>query len=277
MFQFTEDCKTGIPQIDDEHKYLFDLMNEISETLQKDLNPEEEKRLLEDLLTQLREYGAGHFAHEETYMQEHGDQELESQKKAHASFVQKLDSVDLNQLTSEENRGALEDMIRFLTRWLYQHVLGSDTMIGHVCHLADKQGTQEEFCPFTQEYWTGIQQIDEEHKKLFELVGRCYEMVEHTDVYANYDDILKLLDELEHYTEYHFSHEEEYMASIEYEGLDAQHKAHDSFLMRLEEKDEAEEAENRMRFLEDLLDYLYAWLGRHILKMDKCIPKSADQ
>jgi hemerythrin len=47
--------------------------------------------------------------------------------------------------------------------------------------------------------------------------------------------------------------------------------------MRLEEKDEAEETENRMKFLEDLLDFLYAWLGRHILKMDKCIPRSADK
>jgi hemerythrin len=277
MFQFTEDCKTGIPQIDDEHKYLFNLMNIISETLQEDMDPEQEKRLLEDLLAQLKEYGAEHFAHEEAYMQEHGDPELESQKKAHASFVQKLDSVDLEQLAFEENHEALEDMIRFLTKWLYQHILGSDTMIGHVSHLADKKKEKEAFCPFTEEYWTGIPSIDEEHKKLFELIGRCYEMVESTDVNANYDSILKLLDELESYTEYHFSHEEEYMASIGYEGLEAQHKAHDSFIMRLEEKDEAEESENRMKFLEDLLDFLYAWLGRHILKMDKCIPGSADK
>jgi hemerythrin len=67
------------------------------------------------------------------------------------------------------------------------------------------------------------------------------------------------------------------MESIEYAGLDAQRRAHESFLMRLEDKDEAEEAENRMTFLEDLLDFLYAWLGRHIMKMDKLIPKPGEK
>jgi hemerythrin len=252
-------------------------MNLISETLQKDMDFEEERQLLEQLLEQLKEYGASHFAHEEAYMQEHDDPELEAQKRAHASFIRKVESLDLSQMGSAEHHDALEDMVRFLTKWLYQHILSSDTLIGHVTHLPDAKEEREEFCPFTPEYWTNIPQIDEEHKKLFELVGRAYEMVEYTDVDSSYDSIMSLLDELEAYTQYHFGHEEEYMESIEYAGLDAQRRAHESFLMRLEDKDEAEEAENRMTFLEDLLDFLYAWLGRHIMKMDKLIPKPGEK
>jgi hemerythrin len=274
MFQFTEDCKTGIPQIDNEHEYLFSIMNEISETLQKDLDVEDERKLLEQLLIQLRDYGATHFAHEEAYMEEHKDAELESQKRAHAAFIDKVDDLNmkLRRMSPGENHDALADMARFLTKWLYQHILSSDTMIGHVTHLADNKGTKEDFCPFTEEYWTGIPQVDEEHRKLFELIGRAYEMVEYTDVSESYDDIMRLMDELEDYTDYHFKHEEEFMESVGYKGLEAQRRAHESFLVRLEDKDEAEQSENRVKFLEDLLDFLYAWLGRHILKMDKLIP-----
>ena len=64
MFQFTEDCKTGIPQIDSEHEFLFSIMNRITETLQNRLDVQEERHLLENYLEQLREYGANHFAHE---------------------------------------------------------------------------------------------------------------------------------------------------------------------------------------------------------------------
>ena len=28
MFQFTEDCMIGVPEIDDQHRHLFDLINE---------------------------------------------------------------------------------------------------------------------------------------------------------------------------------------------------------------------------------------------------------
>lgn len=206
-------------------------------------------------------------------MEEHGDPELERQKRAHASFVKKIENIDLQDLNSQEKRKILEDMILFLTKWLYQHILGSDTLIGHNWNTADKDAEEiESICAFTEEYWTHIPQVDEEHAKLFEIVGRAYHLVEHTDVELNYDSVMSLFDELEDYTQYHFAHEEEYMESIGYSGLEAQRRAHGAFLAKLEDKDEAENAENRREFVEDLLDFLFAWLNRHILKMDKLIP-----
>lgn len=276
MFKFTDDCRTGIALIDSEHEFLFSIMNQITDTLQKGLDVEDEKHQLEYYLEQLREYGANHFAHEEQYMQEHDDPELERQKKAHASFIRKIGSIDLQDLNFEEKRKILEDTILFLTKWLYQHILGSDTLIGHVYRLADKPAEEDSFCAFTEEYWTYIPLIDKEHAKLFELVGRAYDIVEHGDIERDYDQVMSLLDELEDYTQYHFTHEEEYMESIGYEGLEAQQRAHESFLMMLADKDEAENAEDRRMFVEDLLDFLFAWLNRHILKMDKLIPVSVD-
>lgn len=273
VFEFTDDCKTGIVQIDSEHEFLFSIMNQITETVQKGLDSEDEKHELENYLEQLKEYGANHFAHEEAYMEEHGDPELEHQKKAHAYFVKKIGCLDLQDLNSAEKRKILEDMILFLTKWLYQHIIGSDTLIGHTWNTADKTAEESDsICAFTKEYWTNIPMVDREHAKLFEIIGRAYYIVEHTNVEENYDDVMRLLDELESYTQYHFSHEEEYMESIDYEGLPAQRRAHETFLVKLEDKDEAENVEDRGKFVEDMLDFLFAWLNRHILKMDKLIP-----
>ena len=206
-------------------------------------------------------------------MEEHGDPELEHQKKAHASFVKKIANIDLQDLNSEEKRKILEDMILFLTKWLYQHILGSDTLIGHVWNTADKEAEQiDDICAFTEAYWTYIPQVDKEHAKLFEIIGRAYYLVERAEGELDYDSFMGIMDELEDYTHYHFTHEEEYMESIGYTGLEAQRRAHGVFLAKLADKDEAENVEDRREFVEDMLDFLFAWLSRHILKMDKLIP-----
>lgn len=272
-FQFTEDCKIGIPQIDAEHAFLFSIMNQITQTLQQELDVDTERNQLEQYLEQLKEYGANHFAHEEAYMEERGDVELARQKKAHASFVRKMDGIDLQELDSAEKRKMLEDMILFLTKWLYHHILGSDTLIGHVWNTADKDAkAAEDICAFTELYWTHIPLVDKEHAKLFEIIGRAYCLVERSDAEMDYDAFMGILDELEDYTNYHFAHEEEYMESIGYTGLDAQRRAHGVFLAKLADKDEAENADNHREYMEDMIDFLFAWLARHILKMDKLIP-----
>ena len=68
------------------------------------------------------------------------------------------------------------------------------------------------------EYYTGIAQIDEEHKKLFEIADEAYELYKNEFIPDKYDHIAKILNELRDYTKIHFQHEEEYMKSINAEG-----------------------------------------------------------
>ena len=69
---------------------------------------------------------------------------------------------------------------------------------------------------FTEEYYTGIPMIDEEHAKLFEIANRAYELLTNQFKMDKYDEIADVLEELKDYTKYHFGHEEEYMKSINY-------------------------------------------------------------
>lgn len=270
-FQFTNDCIIGIEQIDVEHQYLFTIMNQIVDTLNHNDGIPDESQRLETYIARLKEYGQTHFSHEEAYMEEHHDLELERQKREHKYFMTKLNSIDLMDLNHEEKRKILEDMLQYLTKWLYQHILGSDTLIGKIRHLSSEnfQGT---YCEFTPKYSTGIEQIDEEHKGLFQIINNAYCLVEENSGGDKYDEIMLLIDQLEDYTRVHFSHEEEYMASVNYVHLDAQKRAHDIFLAKLEDKDFGENETDQQAYLEDLLDFLFAWLSNHILKMDKGIP-----
>ncbi len=268
FFQFTNDCIVGVEQIDVEHQYLFMLMNQLMEAVHGNSDSD----TLETYADRLIEYGEVHFAHEEAYLEETKDPEFIRQKHEHTMFLNKMRALDMMDLNNEEKRRLLEDTLVYLTKWLYNHILGIDTLIGKVAHIADQVVTQEEFCLFTEKYMTGIESIDEEHRGLFEIIGNAYRMIESGIMISDhYDDIMRLLDQLEKYTEVHFAHEEEYMEQIGYPKLEDQRRAHAVFLDRLEEKDLGENLENQQEYLEDLLDFLYAWLGNHILKMDKPI------
>ncbi len=269
VFQYTSDCMVGVEEIDTEHQYLFMLMNQLMEAVHGEPSSQDER--LEAFVDRLVEYGEVHFAHEEAYLEKTGDIELARQKRDHALFLRKMRSLDMSELNDIEKKTILGDTLAYLTRWLYSHILASDTLIGKVEHIAEHVMDEEDFCRFTEKYMTGIEAIDKEHRGLFDIIGKAYRLVEAGEVSDRYDDIMSLLDQLEEYTQIHFAHEEEYMEKAGYPELEAQQRAHRMFLEKLEDKDLGESEENQQEYLEELLDFLYAWLGNHILKMDKPI------
>lgn len=268
-FIFTEDCLVGVEQIDEEHRYLFHIMNQITDTLSYGGEPGEEKDKLDEYIGKLKEYGTQHFAHEEAYMEEIGDPELLMQKRAHKMFMEKLDSLDIAYLQDEEKQAVLKDMLVYLTKWLYQHILGSDTLIGKIRHIEVKP--EENPIEFTARYYTGIGFVDEEHRRLFDIIGRAFQVSRDVSTVDQYDNIMSILDELYDYTRTHFAHEEEYMEQIRDPNLEKQQRAHTAFLERIEDRDIGENQENQQEYLTELLDFLFGWLSNHIEKMDRKI------
>ena len=65
MYQFTEDCRIGIPEIDEEHKKLFQMVNEAFALLAE---PSATVVGVKNLVLALKKYAATHFIHEEAYM-----------------------------------------------------------------------------------------------------------------------------------------------------------------------------------------------------------------
>ena len=265
MYQFTNDCLIGIPEIDKEHEHLFELLNATNAALH--VENADVAGITSRLLNELYEYAINHFAHEEAYMLEIDDPELSRQTVEHEAFREKVTSaLAAGDLTLD----TAKDLLTFLAKWLYRHILGSDVLIGKF----KKEDDSKEAYVFSNEYLTGIKLIDDEHRQLFALVNEVHTLVNDDLIFDKYDEIIRILTELKNYTEMHFQDEESYMEKINYPDLEAQRRAHNTFIERLVDInfEELEDLDHHQQeYLQSVLDFLAKWLINHILKMDKLI------
>lgn len=272
MFQFTEDCMIGMPEIDDEHRHLFKLIND-GMYLAGNEYAGDRYAAIKDLLNELDDYAEQHFSHEEEYMEKIRDPELILQRNQHMVFRDKIREWSFRDIDDQQQQSELlKELMEYLARWLYHHIISSDAMIGKLPKLEEWM-VKENPCEFLDEYRTGITFVDEEHKELFRITDKANKYLHNDFAYGNgYDEIIGILQELKDYSERHFKDEEDYMERIEYEGLPAQRRAHESFIVRFENIDmDAVDGDPKV-YLESLIEFLLGWLINHILYTDKKIP-----
>jgi len=266
MFTFTKDCLIGVAEIDEEHKRLFQLIDDTDNALKNDEDPITNAILL---IGELKQYAISHFAHEEEYMKRINDPELERQQEEHAEFIEKVNSYTFSDVTDESARPIILELLEYLSRWLMGHILGSDILIGQF-----KQSEKPAVPMFNDTFKTGIPLIDEEHKTLFDIIGKIHTTIETELVHDKFDAILDILDELKDYTRVHFADEEKYMREIGYDGLAKQEILHQKFIDKLNELDLDDVDDNQEAYLYSFLEFLQNWLVSHILKVDKLIPSA---
>ncbi len=124
---------------------------------------------------------------------------------------------------------------------------------------------------FKDEYRIGVEQLDLEHEKLFEIADKAYTVLMDEYVHDKYDYIVEILNELRDYSVTHFQHEEEYMASINYRKLLSQKVEHQDFIDKVSAYDFSQIDENQKDAILEILEFLNEWLIDHILKSDKLI------
>lgn len=121
------------------------------------------------------------------------------------------------------------------------------------------------------EYYIGIEAIDEQHKELFEIANRIYALLKNELILDKYNKIVEIIDELKNYTIYHFKAEEEYMQSIKYRKFLSQKVAHNDFLEKMNSIDVDKIDNGHNQYLMEILDFVCEWLVEHIIKEDKLI------
>ena len=255
MYEFTKDCM---------------VINESIELINKtdDVMP-----LCNNLLKSLKDYSLNHFAHEEAYMEEINDPELSLQKKEHAAFAEKINNFKLDTSSKENAKKSLNELLTYLVRWLYHHILSSDMMIGKMSASANEVKDSSIF-DFSEKYMTGIELVDDEHRHLFEIIKETNDVINAAYLHDKYDEIMRLLSELKDYTESHFHDEEELMLRINYPHINSQKHAHSAFIeklvnINLSELDNIDD--NQDEYLNELITFLLQWLSNHILGSDKKI------
>ena len=120
LFPWTAALATGIRTIDEQHKVLVGLINELHAAMRD----RKGSRIMSSVMDQLRDYTEKHFSFEQTQYARHGYPETAAHKEIHREFVAKIRQVadDLR----NEKATASQDIMLFLKKWLIEHIQGTD-------------------------------------------------------------------------------------------------------------------------------------------------------
>jgi len=111
---------TGIEAIDNDHRKLLTLLNNLQSAVYYPTGEAFERQAL----TELVDYTKYHFEREEQLMREASYADFEAHKKQHEEMIAKVGEF----LSAyEKNReGTIENLTKFLKGWLVNHIAGTD-------------------------------------------------------------------------------------------------------------------------------------------------------
>lgn len=115
---------------------------------------------------------------------------------------------------------------------------------------------------------TGIEEIDKQHKRLFEIGGDIYDLATLKDGQDHYDEIMALITSLKDYTIYHFGFEESLMKKYNYTEIGEHKKQHDRFVEKLIDIEAQDIDARQEKVVLEILDFIVNWISSHILGSD---------
>ena len=114
-------------------------------------------------------------------------------------------------------------------------------------------------------YLIGIEQFDDDHKNLVNLMNDIYDTFISCKLKAYQPQ--ELLDSLTEYTKIHFSNEEKWMLDFDYPNLEEHVLDHKRFILKLSEFDQNFKDGSGHLTIE-IFSFLRVWLLTHILVVD---------
>jgi hemerythrin len=120
IMKWSNDLSVNVNEIDDQHKKLIDLINNLHDAMLA----RKGKEALGQTLDELAAYTVYHFSAEEKYMKQFNYSGYIDHKKEHEAFVNKVDNV-----SKEYQQGKLGismELMNFLRDWVQNHIKISD-------------------------------------------------------------------------------------------------------------------------------------------------------
>jgi hemerythrin-like metal-binding protein len=118
-----DSLSVGIDAIDEQHRYLVDLVNDLYEVVSKKSGAREVARLIKATDA----YAKVHFRAEEQMMQHHGYQGLDQQVQQHHAFEAKI--REFYEELHDNPLVAQFDVLSYLRDWLIRHIRVEDTKL----------------------------------------------------------------------------------------------------------------------------------------------------
>jgi hemerythrin len=120
VFAWNDTYSVGVPQMDDQHKKLFVLMNNLHEAMAQ----RKAADVMGPILKALADYAVLHFQAEEAMLAAADSELLGEQKAAHQAFVKKVQ--DFRARFDQGQVGLSLEMMNFLKDWLVRHIQQND-------------------------------------------------------------------------------------------------------------------------------------------------------
>jgi hemerythrin-like metal-binding protein len=131
-------------------------------------------------------------------------------------------------------------------------------------------GTEMPYLQWEDRFDLGVSQMDQEHRGLFALMNKLFDLNEKK---AGRALVRAALLELEQRTIEHFKHEEAYQQSIEFPGFSIHRRVHQNLLERLDGYKQEFMSGNDLT--PDFFTFLKLWLSGHIAGVDQKYAKHA--
>ncbi len=125
-FEWSSAYLTGILNVDNQHKRLVELVNQMGDGLSENTL---DQPMLTSIFHSLSNYAIYHFEEEEQLMVDKGvdNRHIKTHEKQHKNFIENV--TYLFQEASISNHAQMESILDFLVHWLAYHILGIDKLM----------------------------------------------------------------------------------------------------------------------------------------------------
>lgn len=120
LMEWTQDLSVDISSIDNQHKKLISLINQLHEARLQGRG----KEMVGETLTALIDYTRTHFSFEEKLFDTHGYPASASHKEEHLKLIDQV--LDYKNDFAKGDLTLSTDLMIFLKDWLRNHILGVD-------------------------------------------------------------------------------------------------------------------------------------------------------
>lgn len=119
-FEWTNDLSVGYGPVDDDHKALFERLEQLHQSVDAGQDKATQAALLRDLISVTLD----HFHREEAWMRERGWAGYETHKLAHDMLMREIRALE--QRFAGDSLSLTSDVFAFLHGWLRNHICTYD-------------------------------------------------------------------------------------------------------------------------------------------------------
>lgn len=118
--QWKEEYSVGIDSIDQQHKKLVNLINQLQSAVKYSTGEAFEREALDELV----DYTKTHFSYEEGLLEQNDYPDFDAHKAQHANMIEKVEAV-LSEYEKDSDTAML-NALNYLSEWLINHINGTD-------------------------------------------------------------------------------------------------------------------------------------------------------